>query len=48
MLSKNYINSDNYSSEGIGIDADNIIIKGEDGKQITIDANNAGRIFQCK
>ena len=47
VLSKNYINSDNYSSAGIGIDADNIIIKGADGKQITIDATNVGRIFNA-
>ena len=47
VLSKDYINSDNYTSEGIKINKDNLIIKAEEGKEITIDAKNIGRIFDA-
>lgn len=47
ILAKNYINTDNYDANGINITANNIVIKAEKGKEITIDANNAGRIFNA-
>lgn len=46
-LTKNYVNTDGYDEGGIKITADNLVIKGEEGKDITIDANDAGRIFDA-
>ena len=46
-LTKNYINNDNYDSDGVKITGKNLVIKGEEGKDITIDANNMGRIFDA-
>ncbi|AWX31696.1 hypothetical protein [Methanosphaera sp. BMS] len=47
ILTKNYVNTDNYDENGINISASNVVIKAEQGKDITIDANNAGRIFNA-
>lgn len=47
ILSDNYTNSDNYASSGINITSKNLIIKGNDSKHITIDANYFGRIFDA-
>ena len=46
-LTKNYANTDGYDSDGIEITSDNLVIKGEEGKDITIDAQYAGRVFNA-
>ncbi|MCQ2976421.1 MAG: hypothetical protein MJ232_00190 [archaeon] len=48
ILDKDYINNDSYDSEGILIDGNNLIIRGAEGKCITIDANTNSRIFKIK
>lgn len=47
ILSKNFVNTDGYDSNGINITANNIVIKAEEGNEVTIDANNVGRIFNA-
>lgn len=47
VLTKNFVNTDNYDAEGIKISGNNLVIKGEPGKDITIDANKASRIFNA-
>lgn len=47
VLDKDYINTDNYDVDGIKITGKNLIIKAEKGKTVTIDAKNAGRIFNA-
>ena len=46
ILTKDYVNTGNYSADGINITGKNLIIKSENGP-ITIDANNSGRIFNA-
>ena len=47
ILSDNYTNNGNYTDSGINITSKNLIIKGNDTKKITIDANHMGRIFDA-
>ena len=47
VLSKNYVNTDNYDANGIKVTGNNLVIKGEPGKDVTLDANNAARIFNA-
>ena len=47
VLSKNFVNTDNYDANGINITSDNLVIKAEEGKEVTIDAKNIGRIFNA-
>ena len=47
VLDQNYVNSDGYDANGINITGKNLVIKAEKGKTVTIDANNAGRIFNA-
>lgn len=46
-LTKDYVNTDGYDADGIKITGKNLVIKGEEGKDITIDAQSAGRIFDA-
>lgn len=46
-LTKNFANTDGYDADGIKITGDNLVIRGEEGKDITIDAKSAGRIFNA-
>lgn len=46
-LTKDYVNTDGYDAEGIKITGKNLVIKAEEGKTVTIDANGAGRIFNA-
>ena len=48
ILSKDYINNDNYDEEGIRITGNNLIIKGDSNKNITLDASHSSRIFNAK
>lgn len=47
VLDQNYVNSDGFDANGINITGKNLIIKAKDGQTVTIDANNAGRIFNA-
>ena len=47
VLTKNFVNTDGYDASGIKITGHDIVIKGEPGKDITIDAKSAGRIFNA-
>ena len=46
-LTKNYVNTDNYDADGVKVTGKNLVIRGEKGKEITIDANNVGRIIDA-
>lgn len=47
VLDKDYVNTDNYDAGGIKITGNNLVIKADKDKPVTIDANNVGRIFDA-
>lgn len=47
VLTKNFVNTDSYDESGIQVTGHDLVIKGEPGKNITIDAKSAGRIFNA-
>ena len=47
ILTKNFVNTDGYDASGIKVTGHDLVIKGEPGKDITLDAKSAGRIFNA-